>query len=251
MSPVVWVTGGANGIGLATARAFGQRGYKVVISDLELDSLQSASDSLIAEGMTCLAIPCDVAQENDCIAAVRQIEASFGRLDCAVNNAGISGGGPHRGRTADYDVGMWHHVLNVNLTGVFFSARAQIPAVLRAGGGAIVNVSSIMGMAGTSEIPAYVAAKHGVLGLTKAIADEYGAAGLRCNALAPGMIATRLNKRFEEDGALKEAALRRIPQGRFGRPEEIAEAIFWLCAPQASFVNGLCLTVDGGQLIRA
>lgn len=250
MERVALITGGANGIGLACAWAFGRAGARVAIADREEDALACAAKELASENIVNLTIPCDVSQEADCRAMVSAVEGRFGRLDHAVNAAGIAGGGPDRARTADYATETWSRVIGINLTGVFLSAKFQIPLILRSGGGAIVNISSIMGFRGGPEIPAYTAAKHGVLGLTKTIADEYGGQGLRCNAVAPGMVQTRLTARYDDDPTLMEQAVRAIPQGRFASPDEIAAAVIWLCGDGASFVNGTCLTVDGGQLIR-
>ena len=249
---VALITGAANGIGRATALAFAAEGANCMLVDIEKEPLARLRDELRERKVAAQVFEADVSNEDDCRAMVQTTRLEFGRLDFAVNNAGISGGGPDRGLTADYETNVWHRVIAINLTGVFMCIKHEIPLMLAGGGGAIVNTSSIMGFLGCAGISAYSAAKHGVLGLTKTVADEYGARNIRCNAVAPGMVRTRLTSpRFDADAELMESALGAIPQARFAEPEEIAKAIVWLSGPGASYVNGTCLAVDGGYLARS
>lgn len=236
----VIVTGAASGIGRAAAQAFVREGARVLASDVNLCDVEGA-----------LPARCDVTKPAQVEALVARAIDEFGRLDCAVNNAGIEGA---RAAVADYDDAEWAHVLNVNLSGVFFCMKHELRAMTRQGGGAIVNVSSIFGMRGAAEAPAYTAAKHGVVGLTRAAALEVAAHGVRVNAVCPGYVATPmvmdrgLNARRDPGSMARIVA--REPMQRLGSPREIAEAILWLCSDAASFVTGEALAVDGGFLAR-
>ncbi len=178
---------------------------------------------------------------------VAEAVARFGRLDIAFNNAGISGAFSNGSSlAADYPLETWQRVIEVNLTGVWLCLKYEIPAMLAAGGGAIVNNASILGLVATSGAPAYVAAKHGVVGLTRAAALDYAQAGIRINAVCPGFIATPMIARIQEDEATRQLIAARHAMNRLGQPEEIAGAVLWLCSPSASFVTGQAIPVDGG-----
>jgi len=172
---------------------------------------------------------------------------AFGRLDVACNNAGVAGVSAN---TADYPLDAWAQVININLSGVFYGMKYQIPAMLEAGGGAIVNIASILGSVAFAQAPAYTAAKHGVVGLTRAAALEYSALGLRINSVGPAFIHTPMISRFEADAAVREQLIAQHPIGRLGQPEEVAELVLWLASSRASFVTGAYYPVDGGYLAR-
>jgi NAD(P)-dependent dehydrogenase (short-subunit alcohol dehydrogenase family) len=192
-------------------------------------------------------VPADVSRAEDCQRLVERTLAHYGRLDAACNNAGISG---ELGPTADYSEQAWQRVIGVNLSGVFYCMKHQIPAMVRQGGGAIVNMASILGQVGFAGAPAYVAAKHGVVGLTKTAALEYSAQGLRINAVGPAFIHTPMIAGLESDPATLQQLLSLHAVGRLGQPEEVAELVVWLSSDRASFVTGAYYAVDGGYLAR-
>jgi NAD(P)-dependent dehydrogenase (short-subunit alcohol dehydrogenase family) len=246
---VCLVTGAASGIGRAIALAWAREGAKVVVSDLTTarSGAEETAALVRAAGGHAIVVEADVTREADCVRLVDGAVQHFGRLDAACNNAGIGG---ELAPTADHPVDAWHQVIAVNLTGVFLCMKHQIPALLAAGGGAIVNVASILGQVGMAGAPAYTAAKHGVVGLTRAAALEYAARGLRINAVGPAFIHTPMIARLETDPATLEALVALHPAGRLGRPEEVAELVTWLSSTRASFVNGAYYAVDGGYLAR-
>ncbi|MEU2754248.1 SDR family NAD(P)-dependent oxidoreductase [Streptomyces albidoflavus] len=239
------VTGAASGIGLATARRLGQGGARVVIADYNAEGAASAAAALTDEGVEAAAVTVDVTDPASVEAAVRFAQDTYGALHLAVNNAGIGG---ESAPTGDYDIDVWNRVVRTNLDGVFYSMRYEIPALLAAGGGAIVNTASILGSVGFAGSPAYVAAKHGVVGLTKTAATEYAAQGVRINAVGPGFIDTPLLQGMEKQAY--DGLVQLHPAGRLGRSEEVAEVIAFLLSDRASFVHGSYHLVDGAYTAR-
>ncbi|HET9590056.1 MAG TPA: SDR family oxidoreductase [Anaerolineales bacterium] len=244
---VALVTGGASGIGQKCAEFFAREGAKVVIADFDEKDGKETAARLENAGSEAVFIKTDVTDPEDCQAMVRKTIETFGRLDYACNNAGIGG---EANRTADYTVEAWQGVINVNLSGVFYCMKYEIPEILKAGGGAIVNMASILGKVGFANSPAYVAAKHGVVGLTETAALEYSKDGIRVNAVGPGFISTPLISALEENKETEDMLISLHPIGRLGQPEEVAELVIWLCSDKASFVTGAYYPVDGGYLAR-
>ena len=244
---VAFVTGAASGIGRATAKAFAASGYAVALVDRTEDAGREA-EAEIGQTGECAFIPCDVTDDSAVKNAVEQAVQRFGRLDAAFNAAGIDG---EAGKfTADSTIENWNRVIAIDLTGVWSCMRHQIPAMLASGGGAIVNCSSVAGLVGAPTFSAYVAAKHGVVGLTKTAALEYARQGIRVNAVCPGMIDTPMTRAGGLTAEILEPLLAESPIGRFAQPIEVATAVLWFCDPSASFVTGQALAVDGGWTSR-
>ena len=243
--PVALVTGAASGIGRAIALRYAADGARVVVSDVDEEGGAETVRRIEADGGTALFVTADVSDAQACADLVRQSVEAYGRLDVACNNAGIGG---DQKPVADYPVENWDTVLAINLSGVFYGMRAQIPAMLESGGGAIVNVASILGRVGTPTSAAYVAAKHGVVGLTKTAALEYASDGVRVNCVGPGYIDTPLLSGVSEEQ--KSGLVKKHPVGRLGQPQEVAALVAWLSSDQASFVTGAYYPIDGGYLAR-
>lgn len=235
---VVFITGGASGIGAASARAFAAQGAKVVVGDV-----QHARAAAVAEEFGGLVVPCDVRDDAMIAAAVARTVDHFGGLDIAINAAGVGGA---EVRTADYPVETWDAVIDINLTGVWRSMRHQIPVMLAAGRGAIVNVASVAGLGGFPRHSAYAAAKHGVVGLTRTAALEYARKGLRINALCPGFTLTPMVQDMLDAGLTEHELTARVPLGRLGTATEMADTVLYLCSGASAFMIGHALAVDGG-----
>jgi NAD(P)-dependent dehydrogenase (short-subunit alcohol dehydrogenase family) len=239
---VAIVTGGSSGIGRATALAFAKKGAKVVVVDWKENS--ETIDLIKKSGGEALFIKCDVSKSSDVKAMVEKTIATFGRLDYAFNNAGIEG---DSSPVQDCSEENWDKTIGVNLKGVWLCMKHEIPEMLKQGKGAIVNCSSVAGLVGFSGLPAYVASKHGVIGLTKTSALECAKLGVRVNAVCPGVIQTPMIDRLTgNDKEAIEQFTSLEPVGRFGQAEEIADAVVWMCSDGASFVTGHAMAVDGG-----
>lgn len=242
---VAIVTGGASGIGLAVAQLYAREGAKVVVSDLDDERGQQAVGSIQEGGGTAVFERADVADPEANRRLVERALSEYGRLDVACNNAGI-GGEAHP--IADLSVEGWRKVIDINLSGVFYGMKYQIPAMLRNGGGALVNMASILGQVSWATAAAYVAAKHGVVGLTKNAAVEYATQGIRANAVGPGYIDTPLLENLDRE--VYDGLVSLHPLGRLGRPEEVAELVLFLSSDRSSFVTGAYYPVDGGYLAK-
>ena len=247
---VAFVTGAASGIGRAAALAFAVDGASVVSADVSEQGNHETVRLIEAQGGRALAVRCDVSRAEDVKTALAQTAQAFGRLDFAFNNAGIE---PRRpAPTADYDEEEWNRIFDINLRGMFLCMKYEIPLIQQhGGGGAIVNTSSGAGIIGIKGSPAYTAAKHGVIGLTKAAALDYAAQNIRINAVCPGYVDTPMMGRFT--GGTPEGRAKVIaeePAGRMGKPEEIAAAVVWLCSDAAGFMVGHAMVIDGGQTVQ-
>ncbi|EIK97183.1 short chain dehydrogenase [Pseudomonas sp. M47T1] len=246
---VALVTGGASGIGLATARAFAQAGASVAVVDLNLEAARAAAQALVDAGHRAIGIGCDVADIDQVEAMVKDTVATFGRLDAAFNNAGIQN---LLAEVADATVEDYDRVMSVNLRGVWSCMKFELQHMRRQGSGTIVNCSSLGGLVGGAERANYHAAKHGVIGLTKSAALEYAARNVRVNAVCPGLIWTPMADQMVAagQGEALEGMTKAVPMGRHGQPEEIADAVLWLSSTGSSYVTGQSISVDGGFVMR-
>jgi NAD(P)-dependent dehydrogenase (short-subunit alcohol dehydrogenase family) len=240
---VALVTGGNAGIGSAAAIEFARRGAAVVITGRrEKEGLEVVSE-IRAAGGDAMFVQADVSKERDVVTTIQRTLATFGRLDFAFNNAGIEQAlTPLPEQTEE----TFDQLMNINVKGVWLSLKHEIPAMLKTGGGAIVNNSSVAGVVGIALAPIYIASKHAVIGLTKAVALEYAKHNIRVNAVAPGTIETRMYYEVAKDPETREMFAAGTPIGRVGKPQEIADAVTWLCSDNASFVIGQTLAIDGG-----
>jgi NAD(P)-dependent dehydrogenase (short-subunit alcohol dehydrogenase family) len=246
---VVLITGAASGIGRATAELFASMGARVVASDVDADRGAATVSELSEAGREVVFMAADITDGDAVAALVAYAVDTYGRLDCAANCAGIGGG---HALTHQYPDDRWDQIVSTNLRGTWLAMRREIDAMLAQGdGGAIVNVSSTLGLRGSPLASAYSAGKHGVLGLTRTAAIEYASAGVRVNAVCPGAIDTpMMDETFERFPGFRESLLGFVPMGRMGRPAEVAAAIAWLSSDASSFITGECLAVEGGLLAR-
>lgn len=245
---VALVTGAGGGIGAATAQLFAAEGARVVVVDIDRAGAESVAAAIADAGGEAVGLAADVTDEGQVEAAVTLAVERWGRLDCAHNNAGTSG---TPAAFTDVTLEDWDAVVRLNLTGVFLCLKHELRVMAPAGRGAIVNTSSGAGVIGFPSLPHYVASKHGVLGLTKTAAQEYARSGIRVNAVCPGTTDTPMMQAFiGGDPGIEKMMKATVPTGELGRPEQVAEAVVWLCSERASFVNGDTMLVDGGTVCR-
>lgn len=245
LDKVVLVTGGGSGIGRATALAFAQAGAQVVVSDVSVGGGEETVRLIQEADGKASFLKADVSVVAEVQALIEKIVADFGRLDIAFNNAGIPG---DLGKTADCSIENWERVVAVDLNGVFYCAKFELQQMLKQGEGIIVNMASVAGLVGTPfGAPAYVASKHGVVGLTRSMALEYARSNIRVNAVCPAFTDTPiLDPLRAYDPAMVDRFADRQPLGRLGKPEEVAAVVLWLCSPAASFITGAAIPIDGG-----
>ena len=244
---IALVTGSGSGIGRASALTFAREGAKVVVADVSVNGGEETVQMIKKAGSEAIFVKTDISKASDVQALIQAAVETYGRLDCVHNNAGIEG---VTAPMADYPDEEWDRVIDINLKGVWLCMKAEIRQMLKQGGGAIVNTASTLGVVGIQGISAYVASKSGVVGLTKAAALDYATSGIRINAVMPGVIRTpMMDRQMGENAHLAEQQYISLePIGRLGRPEEIAEAVVWMCSDAASFVLGHAMAVDGGYL---
>jgi NAD(P)-dependent dehydrogenase (short-subunit alcohol dehydrogenase family) len=243
---VVIVTGGGSGIGRASALAFAQAGAKVAVADVDVPGGEETAHLIEQAGSQAIFLRTDVSQALQVEQLIKTTVGQFGQLDCAFNNAGIN---EEHGTVVDCTEALWDRTLGINLKGIWLCMKYEIPQMLKVGGGAIVNTASVVGLGATRNVPAYVASKFGIIGLTRATARDFGKQGIRVNAVCPGTIRTamyvrRLGDDPEVDARLAEESI----IGRLGTGEDVADVVVWLCTDAARFVNGHSLVVDGGDI---
>ena len=241
---VALITGAGSGIGRASALAFAREGAKVAVADIVVEGGEETVRMVKEAGGEAFFIKVDVSNAAEVEAMVNTVVDTYGRIDCAYNNAGIEG---RLASTDEYPEDVFDKVIDINLTGVWLCMKYELPHMLKQGSGAIVNTASGAGLIGVAGMSAYVASKHGVVGLTKTAALEYAKSGIRVNSVCPGLIQTPMVERITADQPqLGEALVAAEPVGRTGKPEEIAESVVWMCSDAASFVTGHAMSVDGG-----
>ncbi|MDR2037756.1 MAG: glucose 1-dehydrogenase [Bacteroidales bacterium] len=244
---VAIVTGGGSGFGKAMSELYAKEGAKVIVSDIVPEGGEETVANIKKSGGEALFVKADVSKPEDCEKLVKEAVKNFGKLNLAFNNAGIGGASAPIG---DYPVDAWDKVIKVNLSSVFYGMHYQIPQMLKDGGGVIVNMASILGQVGFAGSCGYVAAKHGVIGLTKNVALEYGKHNIRANAVGPGFVDTHLTQGLTSDKECYDFLVHKHPMGRLGKVDEIVDLVLWLSSDRASFCNGGFYAVDGGYLAK-
>lgn len=240
---VAYVTGGGSGIGAATSLMLASQGVKVAVVDVKLGQAQAIAERISSQGGEAIAIKADVSEPDEIQSSILETVEKYQRLDIAVNNAGIGG---DQAETSEIPVDSWRRVTSINLDGVFYCMKYEIPQMLKNGGGSIINISSILGQVGFARASAYVAAKHGVVGLTQAAAIEYGPKKIRVNAVGPGFIRTPILSGLSDEMLNSVAQLHALK--RIGEPDEVAALITFLASAESSFITGSYYPVDGGYL---
>ena len=241
---VALVTGGASGLGRVSAIALAKEGAQVAVSDIAVSEGEATVQMITSTGGRAVFIKADVTKSVEVEAMVREAVKAFGRLDFALNNAGIDG---VRARTADYPEDVWEQVINLNLTGVFLCLKFELAVMVKQGSGAIINLSSVAGVTGFPGHAAYTASKHGVIGLTKTAAIDYAKAGIRVNAICPAYTHTpMLDRMLKQQPELEAKLISRVPLRRLGAAGEIAQAVIYLFSDAAAFITGHSLVMDGG-----
>jgi NAD(P)-dependent dehydrogenase (short-subunit alcohol dehydrogenase family) len=244
-SPVVLVTGASSGIGRATAIAFAKAGAKVVLAARRIRESEEVVEMIKREGGDVIFCQTDVSKADEVKRLIERTVDAYGRLDWACNNAAIEG---EIASVIDCTEENWNEVININLTGMWLCMKYELIQMLKNDGGAIVNISSVNAFFGASDMPAYTASKHGIIGLTKSAANEYGEFGIRINAVCPGSIYTPMLERVDGGPVTPESRRNKVPLRRVGNPEEIANTVVWLCSSGASYITGHSMVVDGGWL---
>jgi len=247
---VVIITGGSTGIGRATSLTFAREEAKIMVANRDVAGGEEIVNMIKEQGGQAHFIKTDVSKAYDVERMVNQTIQTYGRLDCAFNNAGVTG---ETASIVDCTEKNWDFVIDINLKGIWLCMKYEIPEMIKNGGGVIVNTSSVLGVVGTEDRPAYVASKHGIIGLTKAAALEYSPKRIRVNAVCPGPTKTGSaaeTRLFTEDLDFEKKKVAEVPMGRFGEATEQAEAVIWLCSEASSYVNGQALVVDGGLTSR-
>ncbi len=244
---VAIVTGGGSGIGRSTAELFAREGASVMVADTDVVGGQQTVDTIEGSGGKAAFVETNVSSPTDCEALIARAVERYGRLDYACHNAGIPG---EQSPTADYSIERWQTLISINLSGVSYCMKNEIPAMLDSGGGSIVNMALILGHAGFAGSPAYVSSKHGVIGLTQSVALEYGPYGIRANAVGPGFIRKPVISNLQQDPEEMQQVVSMHPIGWFGTTQEVAELVIWLSSANASFVTGGYYPVDGDYLAR-
>lgn len=244
---VAIVTGGGSGFGRAMSLLYVKEGAKVVVSDIAVEHGEETVDLIRKEGGEAIFVKADVGNPDDSDHLVQETVKAFGQLNIAFNNAGIGGA---NACISEYPIDEWDKIIKINLSSVFYGMRYQIPQMLKNGGGVIVNMASILGQVGFAGSCGYVAAKHGVVGLTKNVALEYGQRNIRANAVGPGFVETHLTEALTHDKERYDFLVHKHPMGRLGKVEEIVDLVLWLSSDRASFCNGAYYPVDGGYLAK-